>query len=168
MFSSNPVDFVGVNYYFPQRVYASDAGGVLGFEYGQLKDSPRTEMGWEVYPEGLCDLLIRLKNDYGDPALVISENGAAFPDRVVEKGQVQDHDRIEYLASHLRESRRAIEHGVKLQGYYLWSLMDNFEWGYGYSKRFGITHVDYHTQARTWKKSATWYQSVIASNGTVL
>ena len=166
--SSNPVDFVGVNYYFPQRVYASDAGGVLGFEYGQLKDVPKTEMGWEVYPEGLCDLLIRLKNDYADPKLVITENGAAYPDAIVENGQVQDHDRIEYLASHLREARRAIEHGVKLQGYYLWSLMDNFEWGFGYGKRFGITHVDFRTQARTWKKSGSWYQSVIATNGANL
>jgi beta-glucosidase len=165
--SSNPVDFVGVNYYFPQRVYASDAGGVLGFEYGQLKDCPRTDMGWEVHSEGLCDLLIRLKNDYSDPVLMITENGAACPDRIVEKGQVQDDDRIEYLASHLREARRAIGHGVKLQGYFLWSLMDNFEWSMGFSKRFGITHVDYHTQVRTWKKSASWYQSVIATNGAL-
>jgi beta-glucosidase len=165
--SSNPVDFVGVNYYFPKRAYADDHG-VLGFQFAQLKDSPKTDMGWEVCPEGLCDLLIRLKNDYGNPALMITENGAAYPDRIVEKGQVQDHDRIEYLAAHLRECRRAIEHGVKLQGYFLWTLMDNFEWGYGYSKRFGITHVDYRTQARTWKKSASWYQSVIASNGASL
>jgi beta-glucosidase len=163
--ASNPVDFVGVNYYFPERVCANDRGGVLGIEFGVPKDSPKTDMGWEVYPEGLYDLLMRLKNDYGNPALFITENGAAYADRVVSKGQVQDDDRIDYLASHLREARRAIEHGVKLQGYFLWSLMDNFEWGFGFSKRFGITHVDYRTQARTWKKSGSWYQLVIATNG---
>jgi beta-glucosidase len=122
-------------------------------------------MGWEVFPEGLHDLLLRLKNDYGDPALLITENGAAYADRQVEKGQVQDDERINYVGAHLREARRAIEHGVKLQGYFLWSLLDNFEWSFGLSKRFGITHVDFHSQARTWKKSAGWYQKVIASNG---
>jgi beta-glucosidase len=110
-------------------------------------------------------MLIRLRNDYADPVLMVTENGAAFPDRITENGQVQDHDRIEYLASHLAEARHALDHGVKLQGYFLWSLMDNFEWSMGFSKRFGITHVDYHTQVRTWKKSASWYQSVIATNG---
>jgi beta-glucosidase len=167
-FSANPVDFIGVNYYFPQRVYASDAGGVLGFEYAQPKDFPRTEMGWEVYPRGLYDLLIRIKNEYGDPELAITENGAAYKDNTWDKGQVQDDDRIEYLDGHMREMLHAIQDGVKLRGYFLWSLMDNFEWGFGYSKRFGITHVDYATQARTWKKSASWYQAVIASNGRTI
>jgi beta-glucosidase len=167
-FAANPVDFLGVNYYFPDRVYASDAGGPLGFERGQRAQVTRTEMGWEVFPEGLSELLIRLKNEYGDPVLMITENGAAFPDARVEKGQVQDDDRIEYLASHLSEARRAISHGVKLQGYFVWSLMDNFEWAMGYSRRFGITHVDYRTQVRTWKKSASWYQAVIATNGAAL
>jgi len=164
-FAANPADFLGVNYYFPQRVYESDAGGVLGYEHGQLEHCLRTDMGWEVFPEGLHDLLLRLKNDYGDPALLITENGAAYADRQVEKGQVQDDERINYVGAHLREARRAIEHGVKLQGYFLWSLLDNFEWSFGLSKRFGITHVDFHSQARTWKKSAGWYQKVIASNG---
>jgi beta-glucosidase len=166
--SANPVDFLGVNYYSPQRVYASDAGGVLGYERGRVTAEPLTEMGWEVHPEGLFDLLVRLRDDYPGVALVITENGAAYPDRRIEKGQVQDDDRIEYIASHLREARRAIQHGVKLDGYFLWSLMDNFEWSFGYSRRFGITHVDFHTQARTWKKSAGWYQGVIATNGESL
>ncbi len=128
----------------------------------------QTEMGWEVYPDGLEDLLLRLRDDYGDPALFITENGAAFKDQRVEKDQVQDDDRIEYLDGHLRAARRAIERGVKLQGYFLWSLLDNFEWSFGYRRRFGITHVDFATQARRWKKSAGWYQRVIASNGAVL
>ncbi len=159
------MDFLGVNYYFPQRIYASDAGGVLGYQQAAVEHKPLTDMGWEVHPEGLFDLLMRLRDERPGMPLVITENGAAFPDRRIEKGQVQDDDRIEYLASHLREARRAIQHGVKLEGYFLWSLMDNFEWSWGYSKRFGITHVDYRTQARTWKKSAGWYQRVIATNG---
>jgi beta-glucosidase len=109
-----------------------------------------------------------VKADYGDPAIYITENGAAFEDQRVEKGQVQDDDRIGYLDGHLRAVRRAIGHGVKLQGYFLWSLLDNFEWGFGTSRRFGITHVDFATQARTWKKSAGWYRHVIATNGGVL
>lgn len=125
-------------------------------------------MGWEVHPEGLFDLLIRLKNDWPQMPLMITENGAAYPDRRTEKGQVQDDDRIEYLASHLSEARRALQHGVKLEGYFLWSLLDNFEWSCGFGKRFGITHVDFRTQARTWKKSASWYQRVIATNGESL
>jgi len=99
---------------------------------------------------------------------MITENGAAFEDTSVEHGIVQDDDRIEYLGEHLREARRALEHGVKLEGYFLWSLMDNFEWSMGYTRRFGITYVDYGTLARTWKKSARWYQSVIGSNGGIL
>ena len=93
---------------------------------------------------------------------------AAFADDVVERGIVQDDTRIDYIGDHLREARRAIGHGVKLEAYFVWSLMDNFEWSMGYGKRFGITHVDYRTLARTWKKSAHWYQSVVASNGGVL
>jgi beta-glucosidase len=164
---NNPVDFVGVNYYFPQRAYASDTG-VLGFQYGLKKHCERTEMGWEVNARGLHDLLLKLKDEYDNPTLVITENGAAFPDSRIEAGQVQDDDRIAYLSAHLTEARGAIGIGVKLEGYFLWSLLDNFEWAYGYSMRFGITSVDFHTQTRTWKKSAGWYQKAIASNGAAL
>jgi len=166
--AAHPVDFLGVNYYFPHRVYASDAGGLLGYEHGRLRDCRRTQMDWEVHPDGLYDLLLRLKADYGDPAVFITENGAAFEDLRVEKGQVQDDDRIEYLDGHLRAARRAIERGVRLRGYFLWSLLDNFEWSFGYRRRFGITHVDFATQARTWKKSASWYRRVISTNGASL
>ncbi len=166
--ASQKVDFLGVNFYFPERVYESDAGGALKYRTGQLKDCKRTEMGWEINPQSFYELLVRIRDDYGNPPIFITENGAACADQRVERGQVQDDDRIEYLGSHLRELERAIEHGVKVQGYFLWSLMDNFEWGYGYSKRFGIIHVDYATQARTWKKSAGWYRGVIASHGGTL
>ena len=168
LLAASPVDFLGINYYSPQRIYADDAGGVLGFKQARVEHPPLTDMGWEVHPEGLFEMLIRLRDEFPLMPLVITENGAAYPDRKLEKGQVQDDDRIEYLASHLGEARRAIEHGVRLEGYFLWSLMDNFEWSLGYSKRFGITHVDYRTQARTWKKSAGWYQRVIATNGESL
>ncbi len=168
LLSEQRADFVGVNYYFPMHVYASDAGGILGYEEGMLPECKRTGMGWEISAPDLHDLLVRIHDDYSHPTLMITENGAAFEDSAVEHGIVQDDDRIEYIADHLREARRALSHGVKLEGYFLWSLMDNFEWSMGFGKRFGITHVDYRTQGRTWKKSAQWYQSVIGSNGGVL
>jgi beta-glucosidase len=168
LLKANPVDFLGLNYYFPQRPYASDAGGFLGFQYAEGKGWPVTQMGWEMYPEGLFDILSQVRRDYDNPSLMISENGAAFADTRIVDGQVQDDDRIEYLASHLREARRAIRAGVKLEGFFLWSLMDNFEWSFGLSRRFGITYVDFRTQVRTWKKSAAWYRDVIASNGAGL
>lgn len=125
-------------------------------------------MGWEVYPEGLYDLLARLRQDYGNPTLMITENGAAFPDSQIVNGQAQDDNRIDYMAAHLEQARRAIRDGVKLQGYFLWTLVDNFEWAFGFSRKFGITSMDRHTLGRTWKKSASWYQRVVCSNGEAL
>jgi beta-glucosidase len=168
LLQENPPDLLGVNYYFPHRVFASDAGGFLGFECAPASNCEKTEMGWEIYPQGLFDTLVQVKNNYGNPVMMITENGAAFADREIHRGQVQDDDRIDYIDAHLREARRAIVAGVKLEGYFLWSLLDNFEWAFGCSKRFGITYVDFATQARTWKKSAGWYQRVIASNGGAL
>jgi beta-glucosidase len=165
LLSANPVDFLGVNYYFPQRVLASDADPVLHYEYAVHAEREKTEMGWEVYPEGLYDLLLRLKYDYGNPSIMITENGAAYADARVVNGQVQDDDRISYIRTHLEQALRAIQDGVKLEGYFLWTLIDNFEWAFGFSRKFGITSVDRHTLARTWKKSASWYQKVIATNG---
>ncbi|HUI72386.1 MAG TPA: GH1 family beta-glucosidase [Spirochaetia bacterium] len=168
LLSSNPVDFLGVNYYFPMRVLASDADPILHYECAAHKDREKTEMGWEVYPEGLYDLLVRLDRDYGRPNIMITENGAAYPDTTVVDGQVQDDDRIRYLHAHLEQARRAIHDGAKLQGYFLWTLLDNFEWSFGFTKKFGITTVDRHSLGRTWKKSASWYQSVVATNGAEL
>lgn len=158
-------DFIGVNYYFPQRVRADSSARVLGFSNVEPHGVETTETGWEVYPRGLSDLLERLRHDYDDPALMITENGAAFADARIEHGQVQDDDRIRYLKGHLEELGSAIAAGARVEAYFLWSLMDNFEWSQGYSKRFGIIHVDDVTKARTWKKSAEWYRDVIASNG---
>ncbi len=166
--ASHPVDFLGVNYYFPNRVLASDSDPVLHFDYAVHKERKKTDMGWEIHPEGLFDLLLRLRQDYGDPVMMITENGAAFPDSVSERGQVQDDDRIEYIRGHLEQCLHAIGQGVKLEGYFLWTLLDNFEWAYGFSKKFGISKVDRTTHARTWKKSASWYQKVVTTNGAAL
>ncbi len=165
---AHPVDFLGVNYYSPKRVRRSDAQPVLGFEDVVPPDCPKTEMGWEIHPRSLFHLVTRIARDYGNPAMMITENGAAFRDEVRVNGQVRDDDRIAYLADHLREARAAIEAGAKLEGYFLWSLLDNFEWSFGYSRRFGITAVDFPTQVRTWKKSAGWYQQVVATGGAAI
>ena len=123
-----------------------------------------TEMGWEVYPEGLYQLLTRLHSEYSPPALYVTENGAAFEDTVVE-GAVRDPQRLRYIHEHILQAHRAIEEGVPLRGYFAWSLMDNFEWGYGYSRRFGLIYVDYPTQARIIKESGLWYAGVTRENG---
>ncbi|HEY9593870.1 MAG TPA: family 1 glycosylhydrolase, partial [Spirochaetia bacterium] len=167
LLAAHPVDFLGVNYYFPDRARAS-ARAPLGYEIVEEKTVPKTEMGWEVYPRGLGDILLRIKRDYNDPVMMVTENGAAYPDTESANGKIEDDDRIEYIAGHLREARRAIEEGVKLEGYFLWSLMDNFEWGFGYSKKFGIIGVDPKTHDRKWKRSADWYASVVASRGAAL
>ncbi len=117
-------------------------------------------MGWEVYPPGLHDILARVHRDYAPVALHVTENGAAFPDRLVD-GAVDDPEREAYLHDHLLEAYRAIEAGVPLRGYFAWSLLDNFEWAYGYDQRFGIVHVDYETQQRTVKDSGRVYADVV-------
>ncbi|MGI8747666.1 MAG: family 1 glycosylhydrolase, partial [Deinococcus sp.] len=118
-----------------------------------------TEMGWEVYPQGLTDLLLRLKADYPVPPLFVTENGAAYPDRL-EGGRVHDRERVRYFELHLEALLEAARQGVDLRGYFAWSLMDNFEWAHGYSKRFGLVYVDYATQERFLKDSARWYQAL--------
>jgi beta-glucosidase len=117
-------------------------------------------MGWEIYPRGLTELLLRLKQAYRLPPIYITENGMANPDSLVD-GRVADSARIEFVRSHLIALAEAIAQGVDVRGYFLWSLLDNFEWNSGYGKRFGIVHVDYETQRRTLKDSAIWYRNFI-------
>src|SRR5262249_21183902 len=124
---------------------------------------PKTEMGWEIYPDHLYDALLRITRDYGAPEIYITENGAAFADEVVN-GSVDDPKRTDYLCAHLTAAHRAIEAGVKLRGYFCWSLLDNFEWSFGYSKRFGIVYVDYPTQRRITKASARFFGDVARRN----
>jgi beta-glucosidase len=121
-------------------------------------------MGWEVHPPALRRLLNRLRQEYPVPPLYITENGAAFPDEISPDGRVHDQRRLQYLRSHLIQARLAMADGVDLRGYFAWSLLDNFEWAFGYSKRFGLVHVDMGTQQRTVKESGWWYAQVIAGN----
>ncbi len=122
-----------------------------------------TDMGWEVYPQGLYDLLKRVQELYHLPALYITESGAAFQDKLEKDGSVHDTQRIHYLESHFDAANRALSEGVPLKGYFIWSLMDNFEWAFGTSKRFGLLYTDYPTQKRYPKDSAYWYRDFIKS-----
>jgi len=164
LIANNPVDFLGINYYTRSVVKKGKKDGFDSVEHVH-PEGKYTEMGWEVYPQGLYDLLMRVHRDYNAPNIYITENGAAFKDDKVVDGMVDDQDRLEYLKLHFEAAHRAIQDGVNLKGYYVWSFMDNFEWAYGYSKRFGIVYVDYETLKRTPKKSALWYRDVIADNG---
>ncbi len=162
-----PVDFIGINYY-TRNVVKADGSWPLGG--GPVKqDATYTETGWEVFPQGLTDTLVWFKNRYGDIPLYVTENGAAFYDPpAAEDGRIDDPLRSSYLSKHWAAISDAIAQGVDVRGYMLWSLFDNLEWSLGYSKRFGIIHVNYTTLERTPKDSAKLYSRVIASNGAVL
>lgn len=150
----------------PERPVGSPYPAADGV-HAHSRGLPTTDMGWEVQPEGLTRLLTRLHDDYTGPrgiALYVTENGAAYPDRVSPDGAVHDADRLDYLDAHLRATKDAIDAGADVRGYFAWSLMDNFEWALGYSKRFGIVRVDYDTQERTVKDSGHWYGNVAATN----
>ncbi|ADH60167.1 beta-galactosidase [Thermoanaerobacter mathranii subsp. mathranii str. A3] len=156
---SVPIDFLGVNYY-TRSIVKYDEESMLKAE-NVPGPGKRTEMGWEISPESLYDLLKRLDREYTKLPIYITENGAAFKDEVTEDGRVHDDERIEYIKEHLKAAAKFIEEGGNLKGYFVWSLMDNFEWAHGYSKRFGIVYVDYKTQKRILKDSALWYKGVI-------
>jgi beta-glucosidase len=151
---ATPIDYLGVNYYTRQVVSASGPVDV------KTSGLPLTEMGWEIYAKGLTDLLLLLHRDYALPSVLITENGGAFKDPVLE-GQVHDADRVDYLRNHMAAVADALDQGVPMAGYMVWSLMDNFEWASGYVKRFGIVHVDYDTLKRTPKQSAHWYRDFL-------
>ncbi len=174
-----PLDVLGVNYYAPTlvrrwdgvspRATADGHNDGAGSPWVGCDDidflpqpGPYTQMGWPIDATGLTELLQRLHREYPDLPVMITENGAAFDDRVDADGRVRDQRRIDYLRDHVAAAGRARETGVDLRGYFVWSLLDNFEWAYGYSKRFGLVHVDYATQRRTWKDSAHWYRGVIS------
>jgi beta-glucosidase len=163
-----PIDFVGVNYYLRLVVRDDPTGGPARSRPVRQANCLHTEMDWEVYPQGLTDILHWIKNRYGDLPQYISENGAAFRDNPLPNGTIHDTQRVEYLADHLRAARRAIDGGVDLRGYFVWSLFDNFEWACGVSKRFGIVSVDVATQRRVPKASARFYSNVIRSGGAAL
>ena len=154
---SQRLDFLGLNYYSRHLVSAQ---GIID----RVPGSEYTEMGWEVHPPGLRRLLNRVNNDYNLPPIFITENGAAFKDEVTSDGAIHDERRLEYIRQHLIQVYLAIQDGVDVRGYFAWSLLDNFEWAHGYTKRFGIVRVDYETQERTIKDSGQWYSIVIASS----
>jgi beta-glucosidase len=166
---AEPFDFLGINYY-TRSVAQHDAertpvrvGGI------HQEESVHTETGWEVYPAALTRVLLWVKDRYGEIPLYITENGAAFYDPpVATEGEVDDPLRVEYLRGHLGAAAEAMRQGVNLRGYYVWSLLDNFEWSHGYSRRFGIVHVNYETQERTIKSSGRFYSGVIKTNGANL
>lgn len=182
-----PIDLLGINYYSPtlvtaatpdlraqlSRRWVNDPMGADGpspypgtdLAFSLPQEGPYTAMNWRIEPGSLTELLERLHRDHPGVALMITENGAAFPDEFGADGRVHDADRIAYLRDHLAAVHAAVAGGVDVRGYYLWSLMDNFEWAWGESKRFGIVHVDYPTGERRPKDSAYWYRDVIAANG---
>ncbi|NLD73134.1 MAG: beta-glucosidase [Chloroflexi bacterium] len=153
-----PIDFLGVNYY-TRAVIRHRPGAYLDYETVRPAGE-YTAMDWEVYPQALTDLLVRLHEDYAPGSLYITENGCAYEDTLTPDGQVHDPARTEYYRLHLNACLDAIEQGVPLDGYFSWSLMDNFEWAFGYTRRFGLVYVDFATQARTPKDSARYYASV--------
>ncbi len=168
---ATPIDMLGVNNYSCARVGPGgpedSAGPFPGLRHATLLPprGPLTHIGWEQDPDGLYELLVRLYRDYPQVPLMITENGAAFPDTVSADGQVHDADRLAYLDGHVRAVHRAIQAGVDLRGYLAWSLLDNFEWAEGYAMRFGIVHVDFETQKRTIKDSGHWYGELARRNG---
>jgi len=159
-----PIDFLGVNFYQPAVVQLDGDRGPIGVE--ELPpDGPTTAMGWRVAPDALTELLLRLKRDYGDLPLLITENGASFDDPPLNGHAVgEDPQRVEYLRGHIAAVERAVGAGVDVRGYYVWSLLDNFEWEHGYSSRFGIVGVDFESQRRTPKRSALWYRDLITEH----
>jgi beta-glucosidase len=157
---AEPIDFLGVNYYFPQRVFAAPQDGPLGLRHAP-PPPPTTTMGWEVDPGGLHELLMRLRRDYGPLPVYITENGASFDDPPATDGLVEDPQRTAYLRGHLESLAQAVVDGADVRRYCVWSLLDNFEWEHGYDKRFGIVRVDYRTQRRSPKRSGIWYRDFI-------
>jgi beta-glucosidase len=161
---ATPLDFLGINYYTRNIARADNVSEEQNQPRTVFPNDECTEMEWEVYPEGIYDLLGRLHFEYAIPAFYITENGAAFPDRVNPDGQVDDPARLSYIKHHLLMVNKAIHIGVPVKGYFAWSLLDNFEWSYGFSKRFGLVYVNYQTGQRVLKSSAKWYRQVIREN----
>ncbi|MFE0473746.1 GH1 family beta-glucosidase [Streptomyces sp. NPDC058947] len=159
-----PLDWLGLNYYFPQTV-ADDPEGPAPYARAVRREGvPRTGMDWEIDASGIETLLLRLTHDYGARRLYVTENGSAFPDVVRPDGTIDDPERQDYLLRHLAACASAARRGAPLAGYFAWSLLDNFEWAYGYEKRFGLVHVDYATQQRTIKGTGHRYAEVVRSH----
>jgi beta-glucosidase len=182
---ATPIDVLGVNYYQGEAVSRRPPPEQVDLQAATTREVrspypaaegvhrhprslPTTAMGWEVQPEGLTRLLTRVHEEYAGPAgtaIYVTENGAAYDDVVAEDGSIHDTERTEFLRAHLRAVLDAVDAGVPVHGYFYWSLMDNFEWAWGYDKRFGIVRVDYDSQERTIKDSGHAYAAIIAERG---
>jgi beta-glucosidase len=162
---SDPGDFYGINFYNPTTVGAAAAASPIPFEIVPTPGAPVTGFGpeWPIVPSALTELLVDFRDRYGDrlPPIIIGENGASFPEPDTTSTQLDDADRISYLAGHVDAVGRAVEAGVDVREYTVWSLLDNFEWADGFTQRFGLVHVDQATSTRTPKKSYHWYRSLI-------
>ena len=157
-----PIDFLGLNYYKRDIVRSDEDSNEPPIV---TREDEITDMGWEVYPDGLLNILERIHQDYRFPEIYVTENGAAYPDDPGSDGLVEDTSRQSYIERHLGTLSQAIQRGVPIKGYFVWSLLDNFEWGFGFSKRFGIVYVDFDTSQRTKKASAERYRQIILNNG---
>lgn len=164
-----PTDFLGINYYTRSVTRFDPQAWPLRAAHERQRLATYTETDWEVFPQGLADTLCWVRDRYGNPPVYVTENGAAFFDPPTAEGdRVRDPLRVDYLRSHLQALREATAAGCDVRGYFVWSLLDNLEWSHGFSKRFGIVHVDFETQKRTPKDSARFYADVVASNGSAL
>ncbi len=160
--AAEPQDFLGINYYFRNVIAHDSTTPYLQTGDVEVPDAKRTRMGWEVYPKSFTQLLVWLQQEYAPKALWITENGAAYADPDPVNGVVADPDRTDYLQTHIAAVEDAIQQGSPVTAYFVWSLLDNFEWAYGYDRRFGIIHVDFKTLKRTLKQSGLWYRDFIA------
>jgi beta-glucosidase len=164
-----PIDFLGINYYARRVVRAPRPDEAAEFEWVVRSETttgiPTSDLGWEMTPAVLRDLLLHVTDAYGRPQLLITENGCSLRDELAPDGGVHDPRRVEFHRSHLAATAEAIEEGADVRGYFAWSLLDNFEWAEGYGPRFGLTYVDYPTQRRIPKDSSRWYADVIRRNG---
>ncbi len=169
---SIPIDFLGVNYYSRMIVRDRENGKTSSGQTGhaesyeaveRIPGASYTEMGWEVFPEGLANILTRIHREYAPKAMVVTESGAAFNDHWDGDGTVHDQQRIDFLRAHIQTVAQVIRQGVPIKGYFVWSFLDNFEWAEGYRKRFGLVYIDYPTQRRIIKDSGRWYASFVAS-----
>ncbi|NBE94969.1 beta-glucosidase [Nonomuraea sp. KC401] len=163
-----PLDALGINYYHPTRIAAPTAGAGLPFTDAGITGHPTTAFGWPVVPDGLRELLTGLRSRYGAalPPILVTENGCSQDDVPTEDGTVEDDGRIAFLEGHIEAMRRAMAEGVDVRGYFVWSLLDNFEWAEGYHQRFGLVHVDFATQRRTPKASYAWLKGFLAGQNT--
>jgi beta-glucosidase len=162
------LDFIGVNYYTRSVTRHDPHQWPLRAGPARQTHATYTETGWEVFPQGLTDVLVWVKERYGNPPVYVTENGAAFYDPPAAGDQISDPLRVNYLRRHIGAVRDALQAGCDLRGYFAWSLLDNLEWSLGFAKRFGIVHVDFETLQRTPKASAHYYSRVIGSNGAAL